>query len=628
MRQVPSKFFSVHSNVLDTMPVLAPRQTSSLTIFCNAYGCLEAGEGDDNAGGSVLAIVAMPVSEVMKQGVSQKAYCEHVRLCVVPPVTDCVSPLLRKDMMIAQSSSPLETCWQPSCVSSHSVIETVAEGNSRGVHARTSDDVKDNEKAVSSPEEDLWFVDTSAIDLGRVYIQDTDRRVISVPSSAADPCECLVSVVNPSRNDMLFQVQLQPISCQPASSSASCGSNETTFLVGPAGDSSKATSSLVLTVPARQLRQLQIFIDTSSYDFSGCKVCKGELCISRLKSQNDVTVILGTSQIVHGGSRGGSKESTGNNRVCVKLSCTVGFCRLQIPGHLEEVHFACALGGKAKQTIALRNNGCLPATVRLSIEDEEDALGRPLALLRGIFDDSFAGCGEGSMRAAAQNGGSPADGVGIFRVKQTEVRLEPDQVTKVVVALAPPQDKQVLMHLHGAGDLMLKSRLVLRVAEDRGVHYSVPLCGQVDCTAPAVGPHAALRFLADPPPLPGLPLSCAPPLQPSHRKGGGIGTASVSPPPGGPHAGSMDLPVHIKEKESGRARGSERRRHGPEVRATKEPIVEAATQTNFSKGGNGIAPAHPSGSGTRHRTCTAPRAQPTSLERYSDQVHSCNSRET
>jgi len=217
-------------------------------------------------------------------------------------------------------------------------------------------------------------------------------------------------------------------------------------------------------------------------------------------------------------------------------------CLDQIPGNLEEVHLACVRGAKTKHDIALRNAGCLPATVRLCIEDAEDALGRPLTLVRSLLDDSLLSCG-GSGGGRGGGGGCGKNAKQIFRVKPAELVLAPGQVTKVSLVFAPQECAgRALGGAHGGvggregdyttsgGDtrharqseaLTHKSTLVLRVVEDAGVHYCVPLRGHAapPSPTPPTSPHTA----ASPP---GLPLSYATSL--TYGKGGGVTVLSAA----------------------------------------------------------------------------------------------------
>jgi hypothetical protein len=82
--------------------------------------------------------------------------------------------------------------------------------------------------------------------------------------------------------------------------------------------------------------------------------------------------------------------------------------------------------------------------------------------------------------------------------------------------------------------LIYKSRLVLRVVEDGGVHYSVPLRGHASRPIANAAPAAQ----ASPP---GLPLSSVFPR--THSK-----------PPGGPLPGSKEFPPQLKAREQQRSR--------------------------------------------------------------------------
>ena len=497
---MPSKHFSVRGTRLDAAPVLAPGQTASLTISCHALALDASRERRSGAErNGALAIVAMAVREMMKDGALRETHCEHVPLRVLVP--EAVS-LSRAQGSPARSQARVSDARSQLGSSQHSLLPRQPTPERSASSARHEDPLQaeaadETINLVATGEGgDSWFVDCSEMDLGNVYVQDAEKRVISVQDADAQGCcKGVVSITNPSSLDLDFQVRM--LRCSGGSTSEEDAASPT-FVVGPAGQEAKAASLLTLTVPARHSRQLQVFLDTSTYDLSGRKECSGELRISKLSPHPSHRADL---------SSGHSRAVSAYSSTSIPVSCVAGFCRLQIPGNLEQLDMACARGERTKQSIALRNGGCLPATLRLSVEDEEDGLGRPLSLMRGFLDDSLAGPG-------ANGGGALRDEHGVFRVKQRELLLAPGQVTKVSIVFAPKASsgladpacgwEKLLSDVQMTSALVHKSRLVLRVVEDGGVHYSVPLRGQTSALAsthlPAPAPHIS---------PPGLPLTAA-----------------------------------------------------------------------------------------------------------------------
>jgi len=446
----------------------------------------------------VLVVVAMAVSEMMKDGVLRETQCEQVPLRAL--LSEGVSrpcpqgPPSTRQPRVSHARSPLST-------PQHSLPrQRTPEHSTRSGDPQEAEEAGEADLMVSGEGGgDSWFVDCSEMDLGNVYVQEVEKRVMAVPAAGGQGCcKGLVSITNPSSVDLDFQVCT--LRCSGGSSSNEA-STSPTFVVGPAGQEAKAASLLMLTVPARHSRQLQIFLDTSTYDLSGRKECSGELRISKLSPPPPHRADA---------CSGHSRAVSAYNSTSIPLSCVAGFCRLQIPGSVEQLHMACARGERTKQSISLRNGGCLPATVRLSVEDEEDGLGRPLSLMRGILDDSLAGAG-------ASAGGALRDEHGVFRVKQRELLLAPGQVTKVSVVFSPKassgledtpnSSEKLLSNVQMTSAILHKSRLVLRVVEDGGVHYSVPMRGQASALMSAHLPLAADRN--SPPSLP-LTSVCRP----------------------------------------------------------------------------------------------------------------------
>ena len=309
---------------------------------------------------------------------------------------------------------------------------------------------------------DSWFVDCSAMDLGDVYVQDAGKRVIAVPGAERGHVRGLVSIINPTSRDLHFEARADTEQLHARSP---------LFVVGLAGEGEEGCRCAEVTVPARHSQQVQVLLDVSAYDHSGLMHCTGELKITRLDKPR---ASLGSTDASGAQGEWGPCKGGADNTTRVTLTCAVGFCRLQIPGNLEIVRMACASGGKVKHTLAIRNGGCLPATVRLAVEDEEDALGRPLALLRGGLDDSVDMGGGGG--GGGRDGGGGV-GQGVFRLKQDALHLAPHQVAKVGVTFAPAADvlsaREATRLPSRHASLAYKSNLVLRVAEDQGVHYSV-----------------------------------------------------------------------------------------------------------------------------------------------------------
>lgn len=446
----------------------------------------------------MLVVVAMAVSEMMKDGVLRETQCEQVPLRAL--LSEGVSrpcpqgPPSTRQPRVSHARSPLST-------PQHSLPrQRTPEHSTRSGDPQEAEEAGEADLMVSGEGGgDSWFVDCSEMDLGNVYVQEVEKRVMAVPAAGGQGCcKGLVSITNPSSVDLDFQVCT--LRCSGGSSSNEA-STSPTFVVGPAGQEAKAASLLMLTVPARHSRQLQIFLDTSMYDLSGRKECSGELRISKLSPPPPHRADA---------CSGHSRAVSAYNSTSIPLSCVAGFCRLQIPGSVEQLHMACARGERTKQSISLRNGGCLPATVRLSVEDEEDGLGRPLSLMRGILDDSLAGAG-------ASAGGALRDEHGVFRVKQRELLLAPGQVTKVSVVFSPKassgledtpnSSEKLLSNVQMTSAILHKSRLVLRVVEDGGVHYSVPMRGQASALMSAHLPLAADRN--SPPSLP-LTSVCRP----------------------------------------------------------------------------------------------------------------------
>jgi hypothetical protein len=484
----------------------------------------------------VLVVVAMAVSEMMKDGALRETQCEHVPLRAL--LSEAVSRPCRQ--------GPPST-RQPRASHARSPLSTPQHSLPRQrtpEHSTRCGDPQEAEEAgeavlVMSGEGggDSWFVDCSEMDLGNVYVQEVEKRVMAVPAAGGQGCcKGLVSITNPSSVDLDFQVCTLRCSGGSASDEAS---KSPTFVVGPAGQEAKAASLLMLTVPARHSRQLQIFLDTSTYDLSGRKECNGELRISKLSPPPPHRADA---------CSGHTRAVSAYNSTSIPLSCVAGFCRLQIPGSVDQLHMACVRGERTKQSISLRNGGCLPATVRLSVEDEEDGLGRPLSLMRGILDDSLAGAG-------ASAAGALRDEHGVFRVKQRELLLAPGQVTKVSVVFSPktssgledtPRDSEKLLsNVQITSAILHKSRLVLRVVEDGGVHYSVPLRGQASALMCAHLPLAAAR--TSPPSLP-LTSACRPrndakrPAAPTDDK---MQLEKVGAPPPGAAAAPMHSPPQL-----------------------------------------------------------------------------------
>ena len=170
----------------------------------------------------------------------------------------------------------------------------------------------------------------------------------------------------------------------------------------------------------------------------------------------------------------------------------------------------------------------------------------------GAADAADPGGWNGGAEGAGEEGGA-----GIFRVKKRRVTLAPAQVSKVLVTFAPPA---------ACCAVALRARLVLRVAEDRGVHYAIPLLGKL-----VDSPGLALR---QPPPAKAdsaskqaVAAKAAPPGErgpgaAGHDRGeraqhrdalagkarqGARGQLRSSPPPGGPvQGGAPGVPAGLK----------------------------------------------------------------------------------
>jgi len=482
--KVSSTKFDVHGSVLDGAPVLYPGQASTLTVsYRVAAGASADGQdrrredserGEEGGlGESVLAVVAMAVSEMMKQDAMPEAHCEHVQLRLVPACAHA-SPAASPANSAHHISKLLDACT-PSRGAQGSGCAAVASRESalcgsdtpmaagRATDLFVSRERKDcsvgirERLAVESASGDSWFVDCSAMDLGDVYVQDAGKHVIAAAGAERGDVRGLLRIINPTSRDLHFEARADTEQLHARSP---------LFVVGLAEEGAEACRCAQVTVPARHSQQVQVLLDISAYDHSGLMHCTGELKITRLdkpRASSEGAAASGAPGS-WGSCNGGADKTT-----CVTLTCAVGFCRLQIPGKLEIVRMACASGGKVKHAVALRNGGCLPATVRLAVEDEEDALGRPLALVRGGLDDS--------VDMGGGRGGGGGDGQGVFRLKQDTLHLAPHQVAKLGVTFAPPAD---ILGLGEAGrqpsrpaSLAYKSTLVLRVAQDPGVHYSV-----------------------------------------------------------------------------------------------------------------------------------------------------------
>ena len=114
---MPSQHFSVRGTLLDAAPVLAPGQTSSLTISYQAYASTNGKVHRSGAEGSgVLVVVAMAVSEMMKAGALRETQCEHVPLRAL--LSEAVSrqcqqgPPSTRQHRVLNARSPLSTSRQ------------------------------------------------------------------------------------------------------------------------------------------------------------------------------------------------------------------------------------------------------------------------------------------------------------------------------------------------------------------------------------------------------------------------------------------------------------------------------------------------------------------------------------
>ena len=441
-----SPAFKVCGSMLDAAPILAPGQTSTLTVSCDASafprsataaGAEDAGEAPAGNGG-VLAIVAMAVSEMHKAGVrgsTGEAFCQHVGLRFLPPLpgarpsstsspqpapsppaassaavasTRCIhttAPATLGPEMPAEGSrrstpnagvlpdtpkQPTETCPSrdspgartaelsqsepcddaaacPGAAMHGSAAEVeradktavqrgalgAVDGECLAVPAAThcvgaAEVPADRRGAGGAVEGDMWFVDVSGVDLGRVYIQDRNQCILGGTECGADDgtARGVFSVVNPSGVDLHFHVRVIP----PVASSASSPA----FVVASAGaDVQQASASLVLTVPARHSRQLRVGIDARAYDFSGCVCCRGELSVSTIAHPHDLTALLNPPGCHALNDAAGHQraEVVGAGSASIGLACEVGFCRLQVAGEVEEVLVGCCRGDQAQHVI-------------------------------------------------------------------------------------------------------------------------------------------------------------------------------------------------------------------------------------------------------------------------------------
>ena len=157
-----SPAFKVCGSMLDAAPILAPGQTSTLTVSCDASafprsataaGAEDAGEAPDGNGG-VLAIVAMAVSEMHKAGVrgsSGEAFCQHVSLRCLPPLPGA-RPSSTSSPQPAPSSAAASSAAVASTRCTHTTDpatlgpETPAEGSRRSTPNATRGVLPDTPK--------------------------------------------------------------------------------------------------------------------------------------------------------------------------------------------------------------------------------------------------------------------------------------------------------------------------------------------------------------------------------------------------------------------------------------------------------------------------------------------------
>jgi hypothetical protein len=480
--KVASRNFSLCASMSH---VLSPGQTSSLKISCRVPALTSSGEGGKSKrggeGGGVLVIVAMDVSMMSREErtcgrIGEVQAGGGMKTCTAMRQPECHEVVLRIVSCCTQASSGVT---DTSCsVSSRQMSRSPPSASSTSrqgmrTSSRCEDDAETREHqerllsdcvatcedargasasqalgGEAEAEEGLgasWFADCSVLDLGQIYIQERDKRVIGGRISS-----CVVTLTNPNTKYVHLQLRARSFSAQ----------GSPLFAVSEVGQEHTAASQVLVTVPARGSCQVKVSLDISDYSPSaGCITCTGELQISNLASFHHSEATVGNSKSEGTGMRGHgdtSMEMNACKSVCIKLTCVAGFCRMQIPSCVEEMHMACEVGHKDKYTLALRNGGCLPATVRLTIQDEQAS-------------------GGGGPRGEVTGGG--------FQVKQSQVGLGAGQVAKVTVLFVPQQTREpyagIDMCSQTAGGLTYKSRLVLRVEEDPGIHYSLPLWGQV-----------------------------------------------------------------------------------------------------------------------------------------------------
>ncbi|EKX45501.1 hypothetical protein GUITHDRAFT_108763 [Guillardia theta CCMP2712] len=267
------------------------------------------------------------------------------------------------------------------------------------------------QRRAEDPQDSHWFVDAMSVDLGMVYCQTAG---IFTP-----PVHQGTSVVNSSGHDVSFLAWLKDKSSPARSTFGISLESCSKAPFRPAG-------FVLFTVPARQRRPLRISVDTSTYKGPGQETCKATLYLRQVQTAQleEVASLFSQSQRASDILRGFEDRARCSDVTTVKLRCTLGHCRLQIPKSVKEVYLECEDNQRARRSFALRNSGCFPASVRLSISPESTSS---------------------------------------IVVEPRKLHIPAGGQEKVSVLFDPEEASQ------------LKANLQLRIEEDVGVYFNVPV---------------------------------------------------------------------------------------------------------------------------------------------------------
>eukprot|EP00960_Hanusia_phi_P029127 747784-Hanusia_phi.AAC.5 len=272
-------------------------------------------------------------------------------------------------------------------------------------------DLEGASRRAQEPEASHWFVDTVSVELGMIYCQTSD---IFTP-----PAHKGASVVNSSGHDISFLAWVKDRKSPGRSTFGISLETSSKASFRPAG-------FLLFTVPARQRRTLRVSVDPSTYEGPGEERCKATLYLRQVQTAQleEVASLFSQSQRACDVLQRFEDRGRYSDVTSVKLRCILGHCRLQIPKSVKEVYLECDDNQRARRSFALRNSGCFPASVCLSI--------------------------------------SPASTKSVA-VEPRKLHLPAGGQEKVTVQFDPEEACQVNVNLH------------FRIEQDVGVYFNVPV---------------------------------------------------------------------------------------------------------------------------------------------------------